>query len=406
MDFGIKQSVFLKAIQKGASAALSDEASSDIGFTATLSQSILIVVNENFSIHSSTHLMSVKRSLVAEESNGIKVDKHGSILVNAKDILQWVSAQNSSAVIRITLEKLEEPEQLADSDDGLKKIGTLKLSAEDKNKIISSWEIDGHDPDAFKETDFEKDTKHKFDIQCEELTDSFKRVSYVCEKDFDNQYNNVAFQVFDDALHLMTMSNKRMSTFKVGQAAIVDKFSVILINNKILEKIIKISDKGNNLEFHLADNGKMIVRQAGLDVRVVIPDEATHQGFYTLEHISKFPFEELTEIGKDTFNTLSCNVAILNKTSAIFNFDAEKNELTVKSVSTKHRPTTCKAELDTISKSQVSQWNPDHIKQGMKPVKSETLHLYVYRNGALRIQGETDPNYWCMVQAQNMNAGK
>ena len=156
MKIGIRQKVLMDALNKGALAAISDDAQQDTSTLAPMIKSIKVDVDDKmFTISSSTDLMAVKYSVPATKEEGIAVKETGCILIPAKEFTEWVKVQGEDSTINIYLNKLDTPEIINtleddDLDDSskftLKKIGSTRLTSKDSQKTSGKWELDCYDP--------------------------------------------------------------------------------------------------------------------------------------------------------------------------------------------------------------------------------------------------------------------
>ena len=176
MKFGVSQEVFKGALDIGALAAVSDTAQVDDETIALLIKSVNITADKELVIKSGHNLLATKYSIEADKKKGVSVTTPGSVLVPAKELIKWVSAQgkNSNIVVELKQDKTPTTIDVQSEKSGdevakftIKKIGTVKLISEDSAGTIGKWELDCYDPDQGVKVDFDASLKgdHLFDIR-------------------------------------------------------------------------------------------------------------------------------------------------------------------------------------------------------------------------------------------------
>lgn len=184
MKVGIKQEALMEAVSKGAIAALSEDAQGDTSTMSLIVKSVKITADKHITIESHTPMLSVKYAIPASEDDGVIIKETGSILVPAKELLNWISLQGKDSNISITLQKFASPEiinTLDNEENGetedtvgftLKKIGTVKLVSKSAAKSNKKWEIDCYDPQDVANVVFNQKAEKCFDILGSQLPGS------------------------------------------------------------------------------------------------------------------------------------------------------------------------------------------------------------------------------------------
>lgn len=416
MKIGIRQKVLMDALGKGAIAAISDDAQNDTTNLSLLMKSIKITVDEKkFTIESSTNLMAVKYSIPVSKDEGIAVKEGGCILIPAKELIDWAKVQGDDATINITLQKLQTPEiinTLEDMEvDGsdrfmLKKIGSAKLSSKDLTKTSGRWELDCYDPEQVKSVNFSGKADKCFDVQGKQLGEALSTISCaVVSSDYEHLLDSVSFQVYEKDLYLATTDSQRCALYKVpsDHSSDIQAKQSLLIPFSLLEQVSKIINKEESLSFsYNPESEKVFISQKNLKVRLASTEK---------EHIDKFPnikmllekeYKKLATISRDSINKVLISSAIVNKSSALFDFKKESETLTVTAISedNKYKPNVSQCGSPDTLKDFKVVWGVTHLIEGLKVIKSDEVDLHVPQNmRSLKILGKDNDSfiYFAMV---------
>ena len=95
MKLIVDHKTLVKALERGAMAALSHAAQKDSSNFAKIIQSVRITVDENFTVESGTKFLGTKWTVDATAENGFDVKEKGQILVPAKPFYDWASKQSN-----------------------------------------------------------------------------------------------------------------------------------------------------------------------------------------------------------------------------------------------------------------------------------------------------------------------
>lgn len=417
MKIGIGQEVLKEAISKGAIAALSEDAQGDTSTMRNIVQSVKITADKQITIESSTSMLSVKYTIPASEDKGVVVKEAGSILVPAKELLQWISLQSKDSSISITLAKLENPEtiNMLDGENGetedspgfvLKKIGTVKLVSKTSSKLNKKWELDCYDPQHLSDIIFNQKSEKCFDIQGSQLPEAIGNVSFAAQKkDYEHVLDSISIQNHKDAIYFVTTDQARVALYMVPKDTISDIQSAksLLIPSVLLDQAAKIIDKEKKVTFSYSEElEKVSICQDNLKIRVVSTEK---------EHIKKFPsikflvdkeYNELAEINKKAMNDLLVNAALVNGSSAILTFNKANGTLTITAVSedNKYKPSVGQAPVTSVSKDAELSHGVIHILEGLKILKTDEIRVGLAVNQkSIKILGKDNDNFSYFCQA-------
>jgi len=408
MKVGIKQPVLMDALLKGATAALSKSAQSDTSNLSILIQSIKMTADEeSFSIESSTDLMAVKYVLPSSKDGGIIVQDSGSILIKAKELINWVKAQGSDSSITMTLNKLDTPEiintldemDVSDSSDNfmIKKIGSLVLVSKDDKKIGSKWELECYEPDQVKSVEFSSDTPKSFEMRSEQLEVSLSKVLVAAlDNDYEHVLDSISIQTYNNDLYFAATDTKRCALYKIPSDSVADikSDSPMLIQGELLGQVSKIINKDENISFAFDDESeKVYMTQKNLKIRLASTEKDNINKFPNIKMLLEKEYSPLTSMQKYSLNKVLLSAALVNSQSALFNFNSEKETLTVKAISEdgKYTPTISNCEAPTTTTDVKVVWGVSHLIDGLKIIKSDEIELKIPENlRSVKVNGIDD----------------
>jgi len=416
MKVCIKQSMLMESLNKGAVAALSDDAQQDTSTHALLIKSIKITADDkNFVVESGTNFMTVKYSVASKEEDGISVKESGCVVVPAKEFYEWTKNSGDSN-LKIELHKLPNPEVVntvedSETDDSrkmtIKKIGVVKLSTakkEKSNKTAGVWELPCYNPSELKEIIYGTKSEKQFEIGGSQLIDALSNVGFVpLAKDWEKYMDSISIQVHDKNLYFAATDGTRCALYKVPKDEIVEIQSEkpLLIPKSILERVAKVINKDDKVSFSYSED-RIYVTQPHLKMRLASPDKTVIDKFPNIKLLLEKKYVDLVEMNRACLNDLLIYVSIVNSSSALFTFKKEDNTLIVKAVSDggKYSPIAKKADSLDLSQDARLIWNVGHLIDGLKVAKSDNIMLKIPENlKSVKVMGKDNENliYFCMV---------
>ncbi|MFA5313339.1 MAG: hypothetical protein WC375_08525, partial [Methanomassiliicoccales archaeon] len=354
MKIGIQQGVLLKALEKGAVAAMSDVAQSDTSNMALLIKSVKITVDKDFTVESSTNMMSVKYSVPANKDDGIVVTDAGCVLVPAKELIDWTKKQAKEATINIVYGAYNSPEMITaadgDSDDSfaIKKVGEIKAVCKNNSQShgTSKWSLSCYDPTHIKSVDFDTKSPKQFEIKAPSFAKAMKTISFASlPKDYEHVLDSISIQTYKDSLYFATTDTKRCALYKPDDVTSLKSDKSILVAVSLMDQVVKISDEANTLTFYYDEKAnRVFVSQPSLEVRLTSALKEDAVKFPNIKMLLDKKYDLLAEVDKREFFRLLENAALVNSSSSLFSFSdkdgAKAANCGVKAISesSKHDP--------------------------------------------------------------------
>jgi len=428
MKLAIDQTVLVRALEKGAMAALSDEAQGDTSSFAPLIQSVKITVGDDFIVESGTSLVATKWSMKSEKENGIDVKEGGTILVPAKLLYDWASKQTKSKIV-LNLAKLDTPEVIKSSDGDMdyseddslsvKKIGNLKLASRDDSKTGNRWHVDCYDHSQLKSVDFKQAPDSVITIPSEQMTKALKNVAFASQpKDYQHVLDSVAIESFGGSVCLAATDAHRCSIYKLDQATDVNKeFFVettvkdgnmshgqkILIPSSFLKSISKLSEGADIEVSYDAKKDKVYLKVGKWYVRLTTVGASKFNGFPTIALLMSKKYEDLASVPKSTLMNRLVSASLVNDHVVLFNFSqSDKGDmLVVHAVSERgYAPNVSNAPVEDLKKSLKAVWGVKHITEVSKVIEDDSIFFTIPDDmRSVRIVSKADPNlqYYSMA---------
>ena len=415
MKIGIQQKVLEDVVTKGSIAALSEEAQADTSTLSLLIKSVKITVDsKSITVESGTSTLAIKYTIPVNEENGIIVKEEGSVLVPAKELLNWVSLQGDSN-ISLSLQKFSTPEiinMLGDNDFGdqkeydsskftIKKIGTIKLISKSTSKTNKKWEIDCYEPTDFATVDFNKKADKCFEIQGNQFIEAISAVSFAAKKkDPEHVLDGISMQYYNEGMYFCATDDTRLAVYIIDKDMIsnIDSTRRLLVPAILFGQILKILDKEAKITISYNEEiGRVFIAQNNLKVRLANTDK---------EHVNKFPnikmlidkeYSKLVEMPKAVLNDLLINTALVNNSSARFAFNKTDSNLIIMAISEndKYKPAYAQAPMNNISKDISLILGVSTILDGLKVIKSNEIHISVPASQlSVKITGKDISNFY------------
>lgn len=414
MKLTVTQSVLSKALDKGAIAAVSEVAQGDTSNLSLLIQAVKITADKKFTVESTTNLMAVKYSIDAKPENGIEVKEPGTVLIPAKEFINWVKIQNPSATIAMSLSKLANPEtinpleDIGEADDApefaVTKIGSVKFVSKDKTKTGGKWELNCYDPEEFKGVNFNAKSNKHFDAKVEMFAEAMNKVMFAALKqDFEHLLDNVSIQTYNNNVYLATTDTKRCALYKVPGIDSIDCGDPLLIPASLLDQVIKISDKENDLTLSYSEDlERIFIKQPNLEVRIASAEKENITKFPNVGMLLQKPYKLLADMSKGSFSQILVSAAIVNNSSALFSFKKDGADVAVKAISEdgKYKPCISKTKARKLQDDVKVVWGVKHLIEGLGNLKDEDVVLEVPSNKkSVKITSPNDDNFQYFAMA-------
>jgi len=413
MKFKVKQSVLVNAIEKGGLAALSETILADLGNVTLLTRSLKITIDKHLTISSFSDILSTEYTIEVKKENGIVSEKEGSILVPAKELLDWVKSQESDSAIEMELSLFDAIKNISgvktsgDSENALlvKQIGTVKLLAKEKSGSGSKWELDAYDSAQVTKIDYPSAQSVKlFEISTEKLLVAIESTSFASmPTHHEHVMDSISIQEYKGDMYFAATDTKRCSLYKGEDVTSSGANKPVLAPIKILTPACKILPKDSKIDVHYDEAAcKFYLIQNEVKIRMTCPEKTA---------ISKFPNillllqkEYLSEIAvsKSILNKRLSGASVVNKYSALFNFEKDKKKLTIKAISEdgKYKPNVSETMLEDVQVDARAIFGIKHMSDILKVIKAERVILKFPSNlKSLRIEGEGETNHIFFIMA-------
>ena len=429
MKIAIEQKVLIRALERGAMAALSDEAQSDTSSFNKLIQSVRITVGkEDFIVESGTNLLATRWETKATKENGIEVKEEGIVFVPAKELFGWASKQSKSKIV-LSLSELKTPELIKTSEGGadyggvqsmsVKKIGTLKLVSRDDSKTGNKWNLDCYDPTQMSSVDFSTAPKKVIQIPTAQLSNALKNVSFsTLPKDYEHIFDSVVIERHDGKIYLAASDCHRCSIYCLDKATEVDTAfftetvrqgqdmtcgQKILIPSAFMNSVAKTAEGAEVSISYDKDKNKVYLDIDDWKVRLATVDSKMFNKFPTVSLLMSKKYENLGSIPKSILTNRLVSASLVNKAMVLFSFkkDAKGDSVMIHAISESgHAPNVSNAPVNKLVKSVKAVWGVQHIMDVAKVVKDEDVNFMIPDDlRSVKVVSEEDPNlqYYSMV---------
>jgi DNA polymerase III sliding clamp (beta) subunit (PCNA family) len=431
MKITIDQAVLVKALDRGAMSALSDEAQGDTSGFSSLIKSVKITVGDEFVVESGTNLIATKWSMKATKENGIDVKEKGTVLVPAKELYGWVSKQ-AKAQIALSLVKLKVPEAIKTGDGDLdygaeqvitiKKVGNLKLVSRDDTRTGNKWAIDCYESDKLTLVDFSKAPDPVIVIPTEQLAIGLKNVGFsAMPKDHKHIFDSIVLEKCKDNVYMAATDTHRCSLYKMSEAKDIDdgffvettkedgKLTMgqkLLIPSVFLKAISKNSEAIDVSISYEEDKNKIYLIQDDWQVRVATVSSDMFNDFPSIAFLLSKGYSRLGNVPKSVVTNRLVSASLVNKSMVLFDFVSDKDgmedgSLTIRAISENGlAPNVSNAPVLKLKKDFKAVWGVQHIMDVVKIVKGDNVEFLVPDDsGSVKVVSEDDPNlqYIAMV---------
>lgn len=415
MKFTIHQKTLSRALECGAVASLSNEAQSDTSNLSLLFKAVKITADAtNLTVESATNLMAVKYTIPVSMENKIEVKEPGTIMIPAKEFMQWVDKQGSS-VICVVLSVLDNPEFISVVDDekesyknAIKKIGTVKFVSKDESKTGNKWALDCYDPSQSTIVDFTQKPELLFEVPSSQVIEAIKYTAFASMKNhYEHVYDSILFEAYEKNLHIAACDTARCSVYKMDKVEnasqnLIDGKVRVLIPCTFINIISKLSNVNTKMSFYYDEaKNRIFVSQNGLEFRVATADKDLAKKFPPISMLLKKIYVPLCSVQKQLLQSRLATASMVNKSTAMFTFNQSGNSLTIKTISESGlNPSICIAPTQNLTGNRKVVWAVEHIVDAIRVIKDETLNINMPKdndkgqdNGSVKVVSTADPNF-------------
>jgi DNA polymerase III sliding clamp (beta) subunit (PCNA family) len=412
MKIAIDQEKFLKALEKGGFAALSDIAQNDNSNMAVLLKAVKIVASDkNVTIESSNPMFSTKTTVPATKEAGVIVEEQGAVLLKAKELVSWIKAQGKGSTVKIELNKFDTPETISIEDEidetktfSITQLGNVKIVSKDASKTVGKWELDSFDPDQVNSVDYsDAQKKQKFfkicGTQLDTAVNSIKFSAFL--QDISRNLENISVQNHNDEVYFATTDTKRCSLYKLDSATGVECKDSLLISAEILSQVSKILDKEDDvILYYNEDISKIFLAQSHVEVRISCPDKDTISSYPNITLLLNKKYESLGTINSKSFGKMLSTVSLVNNHSAFYSFKDDKLNIQALSENSSCKPSVTESPVEKLSEETTIVLSVKHFKEFLKQVKSEDITFNISEDQkSLTVIGNNEENFTYFVMA-------
>jgi len=382
MKLGINQKTLLEALDRGALAALSEEAQADTSNISVLLKAVTIKANEKSVVfESATKLMAVRHTLPITKDSGIEVKETGEITVAAKDLYDWIKKQGESR-IGLSYTPLAKPEIVTPVEEGksdkntIKKLGDVKIVSRDFTKTGIKWALDSYSTEPLPVSVFKPESKALFTAPTAQLEKGIQNIiSATLKKDYEHVYDGVSFQQKSGKLYMITTDMARIATYAVTEAEDItldeapvgeekpkDNFNVV-INADLFQDFIKVCDPlGKVSVFYDSKSNKVFVEQTNTIARITASDRDKFNKIPPVTLVLNKKYEPLCGTDTKLLKVRLESLLMVNKEAVLFSFKKGVDQASIYAVSECGKsPMVTAIPVNDCKKDCKIVWNIQHI---------------------------------------------
>lgn len=385
LKISIPQRNLEEMIRTSAIGALSLESQTSKAQMGNLLRSIKINATENsISFESMSDRNASCKSISVSKENGINVKEIGTILIPAKELIDWVMRQGSNSVIDIVLKKTD---KTAKASSDTSRSGMVKLTAKDSSKTNTSWEVVCYDPSCFSELSYQDVISDSFEILPISIMDAMKNISLASLKEHTDVWNGFSLQKKDGKLYFMTSDSHQCALYQIPEDSLrnvnVSDNTIFIVPISVLDKVMKSVDKEQPLTISYSDEAfKLYISQGELKFKVGLFDRKEVGRFPRLSIAIGGEYTKLVSIQKPVFQKILSNASMVNKSSAQFSFNKNEGILTVTSMSENGNcsPSVSASEIKDIMFDAKKVWRIDTLTNIVNAIQADDIEVLVEKN--------------------------
>jgi DNA polymerase III sliding clamp (beta) subunit (PCNA family) len=411
MKVKITQNALLKAITKGALAALSKEAQSDTTNLRRIIQSFkLTVTDSEFTVQSNTSLLASKYTVPVNDESGVVVKEGGEFIIQAKDVFDWVDAQSvkgDDVVVEMSFTAHKNPKLMNSSDDEneeahglmLKELGKIKFTSKDSSNSKATWRIACLDSEPMPLINYGERGGNCYVVNSTDFSEALKRLSIAVIPDYEHVLDSVSIQNYKDELFFASTDTKRCALYKfLGDGISSLSFeSPMLIQFNLLDQVSKSVEERTSLSMsYNEDSNKAFIEQDNFTIRIACCTNESSMKFPNIQKLLGKKYKIICEGPKLSYESAIRNAATVNKSSGAFIFDGDKDTLSLEARSKLGpEPTTKMIYLDKVNETGKFVWGVSHMQDAMKTIKSNRISLHIPETdkGSVKVTGDEDDSF-------------
>ena len=396
MKLAIKQSVLINALDRGAMAALSEEAQSDTSVISLILKSVIIKTDgAGLTVESATKLLSSKYTVPLSKENGIESKENGEIIVPAKELYDWVKRQQE-CLIAISLSKLDSPEIVnplsseASSTKGIKKIGTVKFTSRDDTKTGTKWNLDCYASDQLGPSKIDLPSNKKFSLLASSLLEGFGAIDFsTMPKHYEHIFDTISFQPYkrdgetENKLYMLAFDTRRIASFEVPSTSNYLDMNLMIPHN-ILGSVAKLSNKEEEISFYYeVSTNKAYIAQISNGTEFVVKMSTTEpdkvKKFVPISIIEGFKYKKIASVSRAGLINRLATASMVNNEANLISLKSDKMTIYSSSVAGK-APVTCVIPVKDLITDYKVVTCPTHVSEIMRALKDDYVDIMVKDN--------------------------
>lgn len=412
----VKQSTFLEALQRGSISAMMNNAQNNTSNLSLIIKSVKITVDNNLKeliFESFNNLLYTKFSIPINED--IEVKEEGSILVLAKELIDWINKQNN-AKICLALSKSEKPEIIntVDENNGenkgtITKIGIVKILSKDDSNTGNKWSLDCYDPCQMVLNNSVK-PNILFGCSTQDFKHGIRSISFSAMPTHNQHvFDSILFETHKEELYIGACDTTRCAIYKLNNINNLDENLKtgkirVLIPCHLLKIICEYLNNFDIKFYYSVDKNEIFIIQDKLEFKILIPNKEVFKKFPSFSMLIDIDFENFSELNRNLLNNRISTVSLVNNSSALFKFYPDKSNLIIKAVSESGKsPVEANMPAEKINKLVKIIWSIKHLHDSFKVIKDDKIKLYLPKtnNNILRMNSEIDKNFSYYIMSLN-----
>lgn len=415
MKIRLKQATLINILEKGAIAALTDEAQGDTTVFAPLLKSVKIKATDDTIIAESaikTMAVQYKYPVSAEE---ITVKEAGEVMILAKELMDWAKRQPDADIL-LNLKMLDSPQLISNIDGdstgkaSIKKIGTVELMSRDQSKTGTKWSLDCYDASQVTWVDFQK-PKALFEVKQPMLQEAAKCTGFAAVvHDPAHVKDAFAIQKYKDKLYMITGDGTRMAVYDLNGAVVNDLTFTYTVPCKVLSKIAELMSDKNPVLFGFDDKKhRAFIFQDDYIVRADTAEQSIVDAKIPPAGplFEQFSFTTFAKISKNILASRLSTATLVNKKSVLYIFKGK--QVILHSISESGlAPNTCTAPLIESTRDVKVLWSVSHIMELLKVLPDDEVIIQMPpdSNKTCKIISEKNPNFSYYSREAEINGTK
>jgi DNA polymerase III sliding clamp (beta) subunit (PCNA family) len=415
MKLRLKQKTMIDILNKGAVAALTDEAQSDTTVFAPLLKSVKIKAeNDTITVESAIKTLAVQYKYTIDP-NEATVKENGEVTILAKELMDWVKRQPECDIL-LNLKLLDTP-QLISAIDGdsagkasIKKLGTVELLSRDLSKTGTKWSLDCYDASQVTWVDFQKPDA-LFEVNQALIQDAVKSTGFAAMPTHNLHVTDAfAFQKYKDKIFVMAGDGVRMALYDLNGAKNINLSFTYTVPCKVLSSVVGLMSEDETVSFGFDEKKhRAFIYQDNYIVRTDTAEQANVDAkIPPISYIfDQMIFTKFARISKGVLASRLSTASLVNKKSVLYVFKGA--QLLLHAISDVGvSPNTCTAPLLEHTRDLKTLWSVSHIMELIKALPDDEISIMMPPDSTkvFKIISEKNPCFSYYAREADINGTK